>query len=376
MFPALSLRIKALIAAMLLLCSAAAYTQSEPRPGAESTQPIRGAPGLALILQTKDGRKEFHFGEAIELRLQYLASQPGWYGRVSNLRLQGGHSWQLRCEPANRTIDRRRTDGRISAARFLHSGEHCGVGSGIGSGTSGHGEVPLGPDPLSYVFTANDEVQFLQPGRYSCTLVSADVASVATGPTEERTAIELTSNPLVFDLKEDHAWSQATLTEALRQFDRAKCVGLPQEGSRCWDPVNTIRLLDTEDSLRALARHYRGVNKEYWQELLWLGILQSQHRQLARELLEQRMTDSDFVVTSGFLETLTAIALQEDHPDAFNEPDEREVNRAYHQPALEILGAYLRQLGESLPSKRSEALTQSLKAYQEDANDTFCEDPP
>jgi hypothetical protein len=342
-------------------------------------RPIQGAPGVAVLLQTKDGWTQFHFGEMVELKLQYAALQPGRYVHVNLNELKGGHSWQWQCEPASQVVDRRKNNGDISASRFYYARENCvegfGGGSGGGCGDCG-GEYVLGPAPLSYDVLLNNELQFLQPGRYTCRVSTADVATPATSPAEERTAIELVSNPVVIELNEDPAWSATTLSAARQQFSSAHCLALPDESAPCWDPVNTIRFLDTEESFAELVRLYKGVDKPSWQELLWLGILQSQHPKLARELLEKRMVDPDFTVTTGFLDTLTAMTLREDHPEALTEPVLQGETSIYHDQALELLRNYLRTVGKYLPAKWAASRAESLETYTRYASQSFCEDKP
>jgi hypothetical protein len=350
-----------------------------PSEDSASDKPIQAGPGLAVLLQTEDGRRQVHFGELVEVKLQYVASQSGRYVHVNLNELKGSHPWQWKCEPANQVMDRRRNDGRISASRFYYAGEHCrdGIGGGSGGGCFDcGGENLLGPFPLSYEILLNSDLQFLQPGRYTCHVSTADVATPATSPDDERTAIELVSNPIVIDLNDDPVWSAAMLTAARQQFSSAHCVGLPNEASKCWDPVSTIRFLDTEESLVELIRLYKGVNNADWQALLWLGISQSQHPKLARELLEKRMVDPDFTVTTGFLDTLTAMALSEDHPEAFSESVSREEAATYHQSTLEILRDYLRRVGKYLPKKQAGSLAESLETYSTYAGQSFCEDQP
>jgi hypothetical protein len=375
-------RLSILVAILASFASRSVLAQDEAHhqgsdPG--SDRPTQGVAGLAVLLQTKDGRTEFHFGEMVELKVQYAALQPGRYVHVNLNELKGGHSWQWQCEPVSQVVNRRNNNGEISASRFYYARENCGEGIGAGSGGGCGdcgGEDVLGPVPLSYDVLLNNELQFLQPGRYTCRVSTADVATPATSPGEERTAIELVSNPVVIDLNEDPVWSATTLSAARQQFSGAHCLGLPDESARCWDPVNTIRFLDTEESLAELVGLYKGLNKASWQELLWLGILQSQHPKLARELLEKRMVDSDFTVTAGFLDTLTAMALREDHPEALNAPVPEGETSIYHDQTLEVLRNYLRTVGKHLPEKWAATRAESLETYTRYAGQTFCEDKP
>ena len=352
---------------------------NDPDPDTFADKPIPTVSGLAVLLQTKDGRQQLHFGEIVDVKLQYVALQSGRYVHVNLNSLKGGHPWQWQCEPREQVINRRKNDGRISAQSFYYAAEHCreGVGGGSGSGCGHCGEEnPLGLVPLSYEVSLNNDLQFLQPGRYTCRVATADVATAATSADEERAAIELVSNPIVIDLNDDPSWSAATLAAARQQYSDAHCRDSADEGSRCWDPVNTIRFLDTEDSLTELVHLYKGIYKPSWQQFLWLGILQSQHPKLARRLLEERMADPDFTVTTGFLDTLTGMALRENHPEAFSDSLSPEEASTYHLPSLEILRNYLRTVAKALPKKRAAVLAESLETYTRYAGQSFCEDKP
>jgi hypothetical protein len=87
------------------------------------------------------------------------------------------------------------------------------------------------------------------------------------------------------------------------------------------------------------------------------------------------MVDPDFTVTTGFLDTLTAMALSEDHPEAFSESVSREEAATYHQSTLEILRDYLRRVGKFLPKKQAGSMAESLETYTTYAGH-FCEDQP
>jgi hypothetical protein len=88
------------------------------------------------------------------------------------------------------------------------------------------------------------------------------------------------------------------------------------------------------------------------------------------------MGDPDFVVTTYFLDTLVAVMLREQHPEAFSEPPPKDEPSPFHRPALEILREYLRKLGEQLPYKQGEAQAISLETYMKYSRESFCGDPP
>ena len=112
--------------------------------------------------------------------------------------------------------------------------------------------------------------------------------------------IALTSNRLEIEVVEDPQWSSETLRAAMDRFDKAR----EKLASRGWNtlPVDkmgakelvermglemevqhaaeTMKLLDTEDSLAEIVRRYDGaqVGPDYYRYILYSGIIQSRHR--------------------------------------------------------------------------------------------------
>ena len=63
----------------------------------DSGERTTSEPRLAVILETKSGRQQFHFGELIDLKLQYVSAQYGRYVRVNGEPLDQGHAWRWQC---------------------------------------------------------------------------------------------------------------------------------------------------------------------------------------------------------------------------------------------------------------------------------------
>jgi hypothetical protein len=236
--------------------------------------------------------------------------------------------------------------------------------------------MTLGKEPISFPISLNYDFQFRQPGRYVCTEHTADVTTKAKSPDEERSAIAIDSNRLTLDIADDPTWSAQTLTKTLQDLRAAKCNDGPDKGLRCSELVSTIRFLDTEDSLRELVQLYQGKEEPDWKHQAWLGILQSRHAQLRLDLLEKRMQEPDFALTSPFLDTLVAFAIQRDTPEAFDGDTPAKDGSAYYAASLSLLLGYLKMVGESLPNKRGEARQLSLETYKGYARSLFCEDDP
>ena len=132
---------------------------------AEVVEPLPAPPGVALTLESK-GRKQFHLGEKIELKIGLTSSVPGRFVYVEAHNLRAGHAFQFRCDPEHSVIDRREEYvGTRSANAILYSGR-CGIGSGFGGGYADcDSETPLTPTPLTFPITLNQEMQFKEAGR-------------------------------------------------------------------------------------------------------------------------------------------------------------------------------------------------------------------
>lgn len=337
-----------------------------------TTPQIPAPPEVRLMLELRQPRNQYRMGELIPLRLGYSSEGQGKYVKVGVASdLQNGQAESLSCEPAQLTA-RVRPAPSITLSSFLYADKNCrtGFGSGSGGGCGDcHGFYTLGPAPLSYEFDLNREVRLLQPGRYVCKATSADVA-LASQPVEQRTALQLVSNPVSIQVVEDRAWSQTALAEAQAQI-QASCDDNPSppagEGERwlrCAHAAEVLRFLDTDDSMGAAVKLLKGNGQAYWQTEMWTSISQSSNRELAIAVLSRRMRESDFAVTESFLETFGAWRLQQRHPEAFA-VDGHAINaEVYNHEAVELLRESVRSLGESLPAKRGTAATESAKTYK------------
>ena len=356
----------------------AIVSAQDAAPPPSSPPADASAPPVSVILKLKDD-KPLHFGEKIDLVLQYSASLPGYVRLEWSNKLSGYHFPQVDCQPQEHIINRRRISGQVNAGAFYYSKPGCPTGWG-GSRSSGCAdcahERELGRQPISDPFTLNYEFQFLEPGRYVCIEHTADVFTKAKSPDEERTAIPLDSNPLTLDMPDDPTWSADVLSKALHELNATKCDGSIDAQSRCAEITNTIRFLDTEDSLGALVTLYHGTLNKQWAYPIWDGILQSRHARLRLDLLEKRMQDPDFAVTSVFLDTLVAFAIQRDTPEAFDGDTSAKDGSPYYTTSLSLLRGYLKLVGDSLPNKQGEARRVSLETYKGYAKSLFCEDDP
>lgn len=365
------------VTSFALLTSSVSAQDPGTAPVSPQTTELNAAP-VSVILRIKDD-KPLHFGEMIQLELQYVASRPGYVRAEATNKLTGYHPWRMECQPDEQIIDRHWNSGQVNAQPFYYSKPGCPNGVG-GSGASGcadcGGEITLGKEPISFPISLNYDFQFLKPGRYVCTEHTADVTAKAKAPDEERTAIAIDSNPLTLDIADDPTWSAETLTKTLLDLKTARCNDGPDKGLRCSELASTIRFLDTEESLRVLVQLYQGKEELDWRHQAWLGILQTRHAQLRLDLIEKRMQEPDFAVTTGFLDTLVAFAIQRDTPEAFDADTPAKDGSPYYAASLSLLRGYLKLVGDSLPNKQGEARQLSLETYKGYARSLFCEDDP
>jgi hypothetical protein len=368
---------RALLTFSVLACGVAAMQ------GPTGPPPPVAPPEVALKLETRDGRSQYHRGEIIPLRLGYTSEAEGKFVKASLASdLQGGQPQSLRCEPAEGTAPGRSTD-QISLRPFLWAQPKCRLGVGAGFGTAGgcldcHGFLTLGPAPLTYEMDLNREVRLLRSGHYQCTATSGDI-TFAVSAEEPRPALRVVSNVVGIDIADDPAWSQTALAEA-KVMIQASCDDdpspPPEEGERwlrCTHAAEGLRYLDIDDSLRAAVLLLQGNGQAYWQTEMWDAITQSSNRKLAIELLSQRMLESDFAVTEGFLQTLGGWRLQQSHPEAFSADGKAVHPEAYSLESVRLLRASVRALGESLPHKQGAALAVSAQTYEELARWQDCQ---
>ena len=148
----------------LFVCTIVSAQDTAP-PASTSTADSN-VPPVSVILKLKDD-KPLHFGETIQLELQYMATRRGYVRVGSTNKVVGYHPWRIECQPEEQRIDRRKNTGAISAQEFYFSKPNCRAGFGSGGGVGGgcfDCENELGTQPVSFPIVLNNEIQFLQPG--------------------------------------------------------------------------------------------------------------------------------------------------------------------------------------------------------------------
>lgn len=141
--------------------------------------------------------------------------------------------------------------------------------------------------------------------------------------------------------------------------------------------AETIKLLDTGESLTELIRRYDGANvaSPYYRHILFDGIIQSKHRPLAIDLLSERMLQPDFWVSAQVIDQLTAMKLQGEFPEAFEGNDPSHQKRFYPE-VRRILHDYVLAVGKSLAEKDSNAYVPSVNVFNLYARQDYCTGMP
>jgi hypothetical protein len=352
---------------------------------------------LSFVLSVKDGRTQFHLGEIIEMDEAFSSNAPGKYLLLSlPKRIKGGHGTEVKVTPGQNAIDRTRDGGHRSAFMLLHANCDGGVGGGVSGGCGGcDNELPLKASAIHFPYTLTEQFQITEPGHY---VIQAEAANVVLAPLdlERSTPISLVSNAIEIDVVQDQAWSQGKLDDAIARFEAARASyfggGWNQRSPQDLSPkdlnVSTdlawkmhsaaeiMRVLDTEDSLREIVKRYDGApqNPDYYNHVLFRGIIQSKHHSLAIQLLADRMLAPDFSVSRDLIDQLTAMTLENQFPGALAE--DRDSNRRFYAAARQILYDYILRLGNSLPNKNESALDTSLATFRTYGKEDFCTGTP
>lgn len=377
-------------AVLLLITSSVAQSYNEV---AEEQQPS----DLHYKLAVKDGRTVFHLGEAIEIEELYSADVAKKYLLLSLPQQVKGHTAQVTIEPSRGVIDRVQDDGKRNANSILQSNCLYGHGSGIGSGCGDcDSRLPLSPSPIRIPLNLTRQFQITEPGHYS---IQTKTANVVLAPVDMQSSapIALSSNKLEIDVVEDSQWSRETLAAAIDQFNKAEAkyifrgwdkLPMDQMGSEgmgerlnlegeVQEAAETMKLLDTEDSLAEIVRRYDGVNIgwNHYRYILYNGIIQSKHSSLVIDFRSERMLQPDFWVSEQVIDQLTAMKLQSQFPTAFDSNDSSHQKQLYPE-ARRILHDYVLAVGKSLAEKDSNAYAPSLNVFNMYAKQDFCTGKP
>jgi hypothetical protein len=245
-----------------------AQTQADKAGTVEEYQPA----DLHYQLTTKDGRTVFHLGEAIELEESYSSDVSDKYLLLSLPATINGHAAKVAMEPSQGVIDRHQDQGTRSAYSILHVNCLGGIGGGIGGGCGDcNNQWPLKSSPIHFPLILTNQFQVTEPGHYSLQAKAANVV-VSSQTKQFQLPIRLTSNQLEIEIVEDPQWSSETLRAAMDRFDKAQKKYTVDKIGVKWleermdleaevqHAAETMKLLDTEDSLAEIVRRYDGAN--------------------------------------------------------------------------------------------------------------------
>lgn len=327
----------------------------------------------------------------IEIEEDYSSSIPGRYSLLQNpAKVEGGLAPSLAILPSTFVIDRIHQTGRVSAAAILNALCGEGIGSGIGGGCADcDGIDKLGLEPIHFPFALNYRFAITAPGHYTIQAKAANV--VLTGDVSKPIAV--TSTQLEIEIVRDDSWSHQQLRSAVDRFDEAQRKYL-LNGWNASDPgpgeivqqtetalqmensAETIRFLDTEESLREAVRLFDGSPTVARYENAFLkAILESSHRDLAVPLLADRMMEEDFGPSEDFIDLLTAMTIQIEEPLAFDRGD-LSSRQQLNPRTAEILRGYVLALGRSLPSKRTGVREVAVATFERYASKEYCTGEP
>lgn len=380
------------IAALLGALPAVARGQ-DPQITKDKTGIGANPPGLSFVLATKNGQRLFHLGEMIEIEEDYSSRVPGVYSLLQNpQKVEGGSASSLTILPSGAVIDRVHETGRVSAAAILNARcEGEGIGYGVGGGFCGDcdGVYKLGIEPIHFLYVLNYHFAITAPGHYTIQAKAANV--VSTGDVSKPIAV--TSSQLQIEIVRDDNWSHQQLRLAADRFEEAQRRYIlnrwsagdagPSEIAQQMETeleieksAETIRFLDTEESLREAIRLFDGSPRIAKFENAFLkAILESSHRDLVVPLLANRMADEDFIASVDLIDMLTAMTIQVEEPIAFDR-DDLSSRQQLNPRTLEILRGYVLALGHSLPSKHGGVREAGTATFEHYASQEYCASEP
>lgn len=341
---------------------------------AQRVEPVPAPADVALQLGTEGGAHQFHLGELIPIRFSYRADNLGRYIWAANgTKLAGGHPLEIACSPAAESVKRYlAAPDDIGFDQMLHA-DCGGVGFGGGMGSACgdcDGELPLTTAALTFgTVPLNTYVRFRTPGIYTCQGSSAEITA-SSREEKVRQALLLKSNLITVTIVDDPAWARPAASEYADAYDRlCHSDDVPEHRSlQCFNVAERITYLDTAESLAIEVKEIDGRNHG-WENGFWGAIRQSSHSHEALSMMTSRMQEPDFQVSTSVLEWLASSELRMEVPDAF----QGGTAATYHAQAVEKLRKYVRLLGNSLPKKNSNALTESAKTYRTFAGQKYCE---
>lgn len=202
----------------------------------------------------------------------------------------------------------------------------------------------------------NEWVTIDKPGHYTLRVKSQRVSTTV----EKQKPLPLVSNALEFDVvKADPVWQQRTLSQAV--FTLSNRTASEEERRTAAD---TIRYLDTPDSIRELARLLTTLESPLNSDFSF-GLIGARDRDLVLKELEARFTAPDAALTAEYMWLLGRIQFWGKHltlapypqSDASKQPAWQAERDKVEAESDDIVRALYRQAEAALPGKNDAAKT-------------------
>jgi tetratricopeptide (TPR) repeat protein len=324
---------------VLLFVTSAVAQPPEPTP----TPPIDRKVELRLSLVGK--KHEFYIGEIIPIKLAFSSK---FKKRYQLNEAQYDRSGRMDYEHFAVTPD----DGVIDPlASYFDSGIIF-----MGGGLTGFRYLTA--KPWTIQLNLNEWVRFTKPGDYQLTVSSKRVETVDSSKPYGTRPITAISNQVALKiLPVDHAWEKQAYDKAMATLRAANPRDFEDGESTAYHGLETLRFLGTADAARELVnqlRADRAGNSE-----CYFGLVSSPERAVAREALDQALSDPDRPLGDTLLDAMSWFERGGAKLDQ-NQESERE-------------RTFLQKLVDALPNKHGDALRVSLYTV---LNRALTHDPP
>jgi hypothetical protein len=316
---ALNRSVGALAAAIAFMAAPQSAAQRPPDP---CTSAIANPADVSMQLSLKDGQTVFHEGEVIALTVGFSSTAGNKYVlNMSTYDRSGRLDAETFCiEPAV---------ARDPLDEYFHSGLWTLVGGGL------FGSQVLSATP-AFVDVDVNEWRALPPGHYRVRVTSDRVSGQpAPGTFRPGAPVPVVSNIVELDVvAASPDWQRAQFDAAIAAIDAGATDAAKRRGAR------TLRFLDSDASVRELARRYWAGNDQPFGWEFMFGLIASTHRQTAVDALRTALVDPMHAVTTQFVQTLALLEIQADRTPA-----------AYQ----EAVARHLREVAAVLDSKTDQA---------------------
>lgn len=168
----------------------------------------------------------------------------------------------------------------------------------------------LSDTPYVIHLDLNEWVRFDKPGNYRVTVTSRRVSDASGAKSFYQGVVQdLKSNSIELRVIEpDEAWQRSELTRILTDFDRSPLATICCSSNQRLRAMTALRYLGSADAARELARHLRGdENQVDWACLF--GLVGSPNRLAGYEEMKKLLFNSDFPVSSVFLDAIAMVPL-------------------------------------------------------------------